>query len=254
VDGVDPDVPQTARIWNYLLGGTENFPADRAVGDRIIASMPHLTEYARHSRRFLARAVRFLAADAGVRQFLDVGAGLPAAENTHEVALAAAPDARTLYVDYDPMVITQGRALRPGGATYALGDLRDPEAILRTAAGTFDLSRPAALMLMGILGHIESDREAKGLVDALLAGLPPGSYLVMYDGSDTNADIREAARIWNQQANPQYHLRSPERIAALFDGLDVLSPGVVPVTRWRPDAAAYAAPEIDQIAAIGRKP
>ena len=256
--GVDTTVPQTARIWNYLLGGTDNFPVDRAVGDQIIDSMPHLAEFARYSRRFLVRAVRYLATEAGIRQFLDVGAGLPTAENTHEVALAAAPDARTLYVDYDPMVIVQGRALLagspPGAAGYVRGDLRDPAAILREAAAVFDLGRPTALMLMGILGHIESDDEARSLISGLMAGLPSGSYFVMYDGSDTQEDIREAARIWNLQANPKYHLRSPERIAALLDGLDLVDPGVVSVTRWRPDAAAAAAPEVEQIAAVARKP
>lgn len=255
---VDTTVPQTARIWNYLLGGTDNFPVDRAVGEQIITSMPHLAEFARYSRRFLVRAVRYLATDAGIRQFLDVGAGLPTAENTHEVALAVNGDARTLYVDYDPMVITQGRALLagspPGSAGYVLGDLRDPAGILRAAGGELDLSRPTALMLMGVLGHIESDKEAKELVDALMAGLPSGSYFAMYDGGDGREDIREAARIWNLQANPQYHLRSPERLAALLDGLDLVDPGVVSVTRWRPDADAAAAPAVDQIAAVGRKP
>jgi hypothetical protein len=252
---IDTSVPQTARIWNYLLGGTDNFPVDRAVGDQIVESMPHLAEFARLSRRFHVRAVRWLAAEAGIRQFLDVGAGLPTAGNTHEVALEAAADSRTLYVDYDPMVITQGRALLagspPGSAAYILGDLRDPAAILREAAGVLDLGQPTALLLAGILGHIESDDEAKTLVDALMAGLPSGSYFLMYDGSDTQDDIREAARIWNLQANPKYHLRSPERIAALFDGLDLVDPGVVSVTRWRSDEDA---PEVEQIGALARKP
>lgn len=252
---VDTSVPQTARIWNYLLGGTDNFPVDRAVGDQIVTSMPHLAAFARLSRSFHVRAVRWLAVEADIRQFLDVGAGLPTAGNTHEVALAAAPDLRTLYVDYDPMVIAHGRELLaggpPGSAAYALGDLRDPAAILREAAGVLDLNEPTALLLAGILGHIESDDEAKSLVDALMAGLPSGSYFLMYDGSDTQEDIREAARIWNLQANPKYHLRSPARIEALFAGLDLVDPGVVSVTRWRPDEDA---PEVEQLGAVGRKP
>ncbi|MGX6607694.1 SAM-dependent methyltransferase [Micromonosporaceae bacterium Da 78-11] len=254
---LDTSVPETARIWNYLLGGKDNFAADRAVGDQIIATLPHLAQHARLSRKYLARAVRYLVEEAGIRQFLDVGTGLPTADNTHEVAQAAAPAARVVYVDNDPLVLAHARALltsSPEGATdYVDADLRDPDTILKAASRTLDLDQPVALMLMGILGHIESDTEAKSIIDRLLAALPSGSYLAMYDGGDTDEDIREATRIWNISANPKYHLRSPERMAALFDGLELLDPGVVPVTRWKPDAEALGAPEIDQYCAVGRK-
>ncbi len=254
---LDTNVPQTARIWNYLLGGKDNFAVDRAVGDEIITNLPHFAEHARLSRRYLVRAVRYLAGEVGIRQFLDIGTGLPTADNTHEVAQAVAPEARIVYVDNDPLVLMHARALltsSPEGATdYLDADLQDPVKILEGAAHTLDLSRPVALMLMGVLGHVESDDEAKSIIDRIMAELPAGSHLAMYDGSDTDPDVVEAARIWNISANPKYHLRSPERIAGLFAGLDLVEPGVVPVTRWRPDAEAAAAPAISQYCAVGRK-
>jgi hypothetical protein len=255
---LDTSVPQTARIWNHLLGGKDNFAADRAVGDQIIQSMPQLAENARLSRAYLARAVRYLAGEAGVRQFLDIGTGLPTADNTHEVAQQVAPEARIVYVDNDPLVLAHARALlttSPQGATdYIDADLRDSEKILDEAARTLDLGKPVALFLMGILGHIEQDAEAKSIIDSIMGRLAPGSYLAMYDGSDTSEANNEAVRIWNISANPKYHLRSPERIAALFDGLELVEPGVVSVTRWKPEPSAENAPEIDQYCAVGRKP
>jgi hypothetical protein len=255
---LDMTVPQTARIWNYLLGGKDNFAADRQVGDQIIQALPQLAENARLSRAYLARAVRYLAGEAGIRQFLDIGTGLPTADNTHEVAQAVAPEARIVYVDNDPLVLVHARALlttTPEGATdYVDADLRDTDTILREASRTLDLRRPVALMLMAILGHVEDDDEAKSIIDRLMAGLPSGSYLAMYDGSDTSDAVREAARLWNLSANPKYHLRSVQRIAALFDGLELVEPGVVSVTRWKPDPGAETAAEIDQYCAVGRKP
>src|SRR5689334_22044995 len=248
VSRLDTNVPETARIWNYLLGGTDNFAADRAVGDQIMATLPQLADNARLSRAYLTRAVRYLVVEAGVRQFLDIGTGLPTADNTHQVAQAAAPDARVVYVDNDPLVLAHARELltsTPEGATdYIHEDLRDPEAILRAAGRTLDLTQPVALTLMGVLGHIESDDTARSILARLLRNLPSGSYLAMYDGADTDPATLEATRIWNVSANPKYHLRSPERIAHLFEGLELVHPGVVPVTRWRsdgPDISQYCA-------------
>jgi O-methyltransferase involved in polyketide biosynthesis len=255
---LDPNVPQTARIWNYLLGGKDNYAVDRAVGDEIIKTTPELAASARLSRAYLVRAVRYLAADEGIRQFLDIGSGLPAAENTHQAAQAVLPEARIVYVDNDPLVQVQARALltsSPQGATdFVEADLRDPATVLTEAARTLDLDQPVALLLMGILGHIESDDEARSLINGIMQRLPSGSCLAMYDGSDTTEANREAVRIWNISANPKYHLRSPERIGQLFEGLELLEPGVVSVTRWRPDAGADPADEIDQYCAVGRKP
>ncbi|GAB7044856.1 MULTISPECIES: SAM-dependent methyltransferase [Catenuloplanes] len=252
---MDTSAPQTARIWNYLLGGTDNFAVDRAVGDEILANLPQLAENARLSRAYLARVTRWLTAEAGVRQFLDIGTGLPTAENTHTVAQSVAPDARIVYVDHDPLVLAQARGLldsTPEGATvYVHADLRDPGTILAEAAKTLDLTRPVALFLMGVLGHVESDDEAKHLIDTYMAALPSGSWFAMYDGSDTSPENTEVVRIWNLSANPKYHLRTPERFAALFEGLELAEPGVVPVTRWRPEIDA---PAIDQYGAVGRKP
>ena len=251
---LDESVPQTARIWNYLLGGKDNFAADREVGDQIVATLPQLAENARLSRAYLARVTRFLAAEAGVRQFLDIGTGLPTADNTHEVAQATAVDARVVYVDHDPMVQALARALLTstpeGAADYLHADLRDHDTILDGAARTLDLGKPVALFLMGILGHVESDAEAKSIIDGYLARLAPGSYFAMYDGSDTSPANTEAVRIWNLSASPKYHLRTPEQFAALFAGLELVEPGIVPVTRWRPEVAA---PAIDQYGAVGRK-
>jgi hypothetical protein len=254
---LDTTIPQTARIWNYILGGKDNFAADREVGDQIIESFPEFARDARMSRAFLVRAVRYLAGEAGIRQFLDIGTGLPTANNTHEVAQSVAPDARIVYVDNDPLVLVHARALltsSPEGMTdYIDADMRDSESILREAGNTLDLSQPVGLMLMGVLGHFESDDEARGIVNRIMDVLPSGSYFGMYDSCDTSEAVREAARIWNISANPKYHLRTPERIAAFFDGLEVVEPGVVMTNAWRPDADTSSV-VTDQYCGIGRKP
>jgi hypothetical protein len=251
-------VPQTARIWNYWLDGKDNFPVDRQVGDQILEAFPAIVENARASRAFLARAVRYLAGEAGIRQFLDIGTGLPTANNTHQVAQAVAPECRIVYVDNDPIVLAHARALltsTPEGATgYLDADLRDPDTILRQAARTLDFTQPIAIMLMGILGHIADDNEARSIVKRLLGGVPAGSYLTMNDGTDTSAEVVEAARIWNQSANPTYHLRSPDRIARFFDGLELVEPGVVSPPRWRPEPSPSGLPaEVDSACGVGRK-
>jgi S-adenosyl methyltransferase len=254
---LDTTVPQTARIWNHWLGGKDNFQVDRAVGEEIHQAFPQIVENARASRAYLVRAVKYLAGEAGIRQFLDIGTGLPTADNTHEVAQSVAPESRIVYVDNDPLVLVHARALltsSPEGVTdYIDADLRDTEKVLGEAARTLDFAQPVGLMLMGILGHIGDDEEARSIVRDLLAALPSGSYLTTYDGTDTSPGVVEAARIWNQSANPQYHLRSPERIARFFDGLELVEPGVVSVTRWRPDPGA-SGDEIDQFCGVGRKP
>ena len=256
---LDTTVPQTARIWNHLLGGKDNFAVDREVGDQIIESLPQLAENARLSRAYLVRAVRWLATEGGIRQFLDIGTGLPTADNTHEVAQAAAPDARIVYVDNDPLVLAHARALLTstdeGATDYIDADMHDPAGILSAAGKTLDFTQPVALIMMGILGHVEDDAEAKTIIETFLRQMPSGSYLAMYDGSDTSPAVTEAVRIWNLSANPKYHLRSPARIAALFDGLELVEPGVVSVTRWKPEGDSATLPvEIDQYCAVGRKP
>jgi S-adenosyl methyltransferase len=255
----DSSVPQTARIWNYWLGGKDNFPADQAVGDQILEAFPAIVENARGSRAFLARAVRYLAGEAGIRQFLDIGTGLPTADNTHEIAQAVAPECRIVYVDNDPVVLVHARALltsSPEGATaYIDADLRDPDNILQEAARTLDFTQPIAIMLMGILGHIADDDEAQSIVQRLVGAVSSGSYLTINDGTDTSEEVVEAARIWNESANPTYHLRSPDRIARFFDGLELVEPGVVSPSRWRPEPSPSGLPaEIDSFCGVGRKP
>jgi S-adenosyl methyltransferase len=256
---INTNIPQTARIWNYWLGGKDNFPVDRQVGDQVLEAFPAIVENARASRAFLARAVRYLAGEAGIRQFLDIGTGLPTANNTHQVAQSVAPESRIVYVDNDPIVLVHARALltsSPQGVTaYVDADLRDPDTILQQAGRTLDFSQPVAIMLMGILGHIADDDEALSIVKRLLGGVPSGSYLTMNDGSDTSEEVVEAARIWNQSANPTYHLRSPERIARFFDGLELVEPGVVSPPRWRPEPSPSGSPAaIDSYCGVGRKP
>jgi SAM-dependent methyltransferase len=208
----------------------------------------------------MARAVRFLAGDRGVRQFLDVGTGLPTVDNTHEVAQRVAPDARVVYVDNDALVLAHARALltsSPQGVTdYIDADLREPGKILAAAAQTLDLSRPVALMLIQVLGHIARDDEAESIVRGLLAGLAPGSYLVISDGVDVASEqLAAALRSYNDSGAAAYRLRFPDQIARFFDGLELAEPGVVRVSHWRPELEPVSPPpDVETLGAVGHKP
>jgi hypothetical protein len=255
---LDSGVPHSARVWNYWLGGKDNFPADREVGDQVRAVFPAIVENARASRAFLARAVRFLAGEAGIRQFLDVGTGLPTADNTHEVAQRIAPDARIVYVDNDPLVLVHARALlrgTPEGATdYLDADVREPHKILQEAARTLDFTRPVALVMLGILGNVADYEEARSVVKRLLDGVPSGSYLVVNDGTNTSEEIVRGARV-SGEGGHRYVPRSPEEVAGFFDGLDLLEPGVVSPPRWRPEPDQFGSPaDIDSRCGVARKP
>ncbi|MFA1548668.1 SAM-dependent methyltransferase [Actinomadura chokoriensis] len=257
---VDDTVPQSARIWNYWLGGKDNYPVDRAAGDQFVSVYPQIVDIARHSRAFLSRAVRYMAGSARIRQFLDIGTGLPTVDNTHEVAQRAAPDARIVYVDRDPLVLSHARALltsRPEGVTsYIDADLRDPDRILAEAARTLDLDRPVGLMLLNILGHIADYGEARSIVRRLVDALPPGSHLAVADGTDviTGEAFRTAIDMWNQASDAPYHLRTPELIGGFFAGLEILEPGLVPVSRWRAEPGPFAEPdEVDEFCAVAVK-
>jgi O-methyltransferase involved in polyketide biosynthesis len=257
---IDASVPNSARIWNYWLGGKDNYPVDRDAGDDYRALYPEIVDVARASRRFLTRAIRYLAGEAQVRQFLDIGTGLPTADNTHEVAQRVAPEARVVYVDNDPVVLAHARALltsSPEGATaYVDADLHDPDTILRLAAPTLDLTRPVALMLLGVLGHVADDEEARSVVKRLLDGLPSGSYLVLCDGTDTSQAGVQAQDDYDQSGAVPYRLRSPDQIAGLFAGLELVEPGVVSLPRWRPGPTRGGGPprEVDAFGGVGRKP
>jgi len=228
---INTSVAHPARRYDYWLGGKDNFPADREAGEAVAAVFPSVRIGVLENRRFMCRAVRFLARELGIRQFLDIGTGIPTSPNVHEVVQAVDPASRVVYVDNDPIVLVHARALltsSPEGATaYIDADLRDPDTILEHAARTLDVTQPIAIMLMGILGHIADDEQAQSIVKRLVGGVPSGSYLTMNDGTDTSHEVVEAARIWNQSAIPTYHLRGPDRIARFFDGLELVEPGVV---------------------------
>ena len=265
---IDSSVPHSARIWNYWMGGKDNYAADREAGDKFTALYPGITDMARVSRYFLARTVSFLVGE-GVRQFLDIGTGLPTAENTHEIAQRLAPESKIVYVDNDPLVLVHARALLVGsgeGSTdYIDADLHDPESILEAARTVLDFNRPVAIMLMGIIGHVPTsgdggngegmgeDMHARSVVGQLKDGLPSGGYLVLYDGTNTDPAYVEAIRIYNESGGAPYHLRSPEQITRLFEGLELVEPGVVPIQQWRPAPNPLSGVEVDAWGGVGKK-
>jgi S-adenosyl methyltransferase len=261
---IDTSVPHSARIWNYWLGGKDNYPADQEVGDQIAKMFPSIVAMARHDRAFLVRAVRYLAGEVGIRQFLDIGTGLPTMENTHEVAQRVAPDARIVYVDNDPLVLTHARALltsTPEGACdYIDADLREPDRILEAAGQTLDFSQPVALMLVAILLHLTDDEEAYAIVRRLVEPLAPGSYLVIvHDTADIHGEeIRTAMRFFMEQGGEPLVARSREQITRFFDGLELVEPGLVTTSRWRPEPTPSGEPEdaeeVAQYAGVARKP
>ena len=256
---IDTSIPHSARIWNYWLGGKDNFAADRAAGDAYIEIFPGVVAMARASRQFLARTVRYLAGEEGIRQFLDVGTGLPTADNTHQIAQRVAPQARIVYVDHDPLVLIHARALlvgTPEGATdYVDADLTEPERILTAAAKTLDLDRPVALILSGILGHLPDTDQARSIVTRLMAGLPSGSFLSINDGTTVvaGAALAEAQDGYNDTGAVPYTLRTPDEIASFFTGLEVVPPGIVSCPRWRPDPGDEPT-DLDAFGGVGRKP
>jgi hypothetical protein len=259
VHQIDESVPQSARIWNYLLGGKDNYPVDREVGDQFREAYPPIVDIAREQRHFLARVVRFMAGEAGIRQFLDIGTGLPTVDNTHEIAQRVAPEARIVYVDNDPLVLMHARALltsRPEGVTrYVDADLHDPDAIIRGAAEALDFSKPIGITMMGILGHVSDYAEAKSIVKRLLDAVPSGSCLAIADGLSGVKLFDDAMAVWNEQAEPQYTLRSLRQITGYFDGLELLEPGVVPNPLWRPDPSPFEpSTKMENVGGVGRKP
>ncbi|WBO61717.1 SAM-dependent methyltransferase [Streptomyces camelliae] len=257
---INSSVPHSARIWNYWLGGKDCYEIDRQVGDQIAAANPGILDTARAQRAFLVRAVEYLVREAGIRQFLDVGTGLPTADNTHEVAQRLLPEARIVYVDHDPVVLVHAEALltsTPEGVTdYIDADLRNPEGILEQAAKTLDFTQPVALILLGIAAHVTDD-SVYGIVDRLVDALPSGSYLVFCDSTDVIHPEQQRAMVeqWNEASdNPRVN-RSPEQLARFFDGLDLLEPGLVSTSRWRSASNGTEEPaEVDNFGGVARKP
>ncbi len=258
-DRLQLDRPHSARVWNFLLGGKDNYAADREAGEMIVQMFPDIALLARLQRRFLVRAVRYLTEEAGIRQFLDIGTGLPTVDNTHEVAQRIAPESRIVYVDNDPLVLVHAQALltsTPEGAcAYLEADVRDPERILEVAARTLDFGKPIALTMLGILGQIPDSDEPEAVVARFLDALPPGSYLALSDGTDTNAALNQAISVYNANSASSYHLRGPERIEAFFTGLEVIEPGIVPTSQWHPEPVDVGRDpsDVDAICGIGRK-
>ncbi|HYB88533.1 MAG TPA: SAM-dependent methyltransferase [Streptosporangiaceae bacterium] len=248
---IDTGTAHSARIYNYWLGGKDNFPADREAAEAAIAANPGIVADVRANRAFLARAVRYLVAEAGIRQFLDIGTGLPTADNTHEVAQATAPECRVVYVDNDPIVLTHARALlssTPEGATaYLDADLREPELILKSAARTLDLSQPVALMLLIILHLIPEAEHPEKIVARLLSALPLGSYLVLaHPASDIQpAAVAEMTRRVNERMRgTTATMRTYDQVVGFFNGLKLVEPGVVQPQRWRPGPTTETPAEV----------
>jgi S-adenosyl methyltransferase len=257
---LDTGVAEVARVYNYWLGGTTNFPADRVAAEQAMAAYPGLAQSARANRAFLARTVRWLAREQGIRQFLDIGTGIPTADNTHVVAQAVAPASRVVYADRDPIVLAHARELlttSPEGATdYLDGDLRDPGAILAAAAATLDFTQPVGVVLMAVLQFISDEEGVDRVVARLLDAVPGGSYLVIsHPASDMEAEsMAEMAKRLNALMSQRVVLRSRPEVTRFFDGLDLAEPGVVRAPEWRPDSAAEAAAACTMWGGVGGKP
>ncbi len=256
----DTSVPHIARVYDYWLGGTDNFAADRVMGERTLQAYPNLVYSVRANRAFLARAVRFLAGEAGIRQFLDIGTGIPTANNTHEVAQRIAPSSRIVYVDNDPVVLSHARALlkttREGACAYIDADLRDPEAILATAADTLDFSQPVAVMLIAVMHFIGDDAQASAIMQRLMAACVPGSYAALsHAASDIDAaQMAEMVRRLNESTAEKTTLRDRAAVTRLFDRLELVEPGVIRAAEWRPDTDLEAASPAALWGGVARKP
>jgi hypothetical protein len=254
-------VAHSARVYDYWLGGKDNYAADRALGDLMIKAIPSLRAMARANRDFLSRAVRYLAHEAGVTQFLDIGTGIPTVGNTHEVAQEASPHSRVVYVDNDPIVLAHARALMPshpaGKTAYIHADIREPDKILADPAlqDTLDLGQPVALMLVAIMMLFGDDENPQGWVRTLIDALPPGSYVaITHPTGDFNpAEVAEATSA-AQHAGINLVPRDRAGVASFLDGLELVDPGLVPVLAWRPDGPQPQDPQAAYYwAAIGRK-
>ncbi len=259
---IDTTVAHSARVYDYWLGGKDNYAADRALAEAIEEQLPTVRAMARANRAFVDRSTRYLVGEAGIRQFLDIGTGIPTQGNVHEVAQAIAPDTRVLYVDNDPIVLAHARALmasHPAGHTaFIPADLREPEGILAdsTLAATLDMTQPVALMLVAILMYLRDEDDPYGIVATLLDALPSGSYLaISHPTADFDTRVVAGVAASAEQAGIHFVPRSRAEVEAFFSGLDVVGPGVVPVAAWRPDSDSSADPRSAYYwAGVARKP
>ena len=237
--GFDTSVAHQARMYDYWLGGKDNFAADRKAAQESLAAFPGMAHLARANRAFLGRVIRYLAGEVGMRQFLDVGTGIPTASNTHQVAQEVAPECRVVYVDYDPVVLSHARALltsTPEGATdYIDADLRNPGDILEQAARTLDFTKPIAVTMLAILHAIGDDEDPYGIVAQIMAAVPSGSYLaISHLPSDLEPKLAESRDRVNRISHQQYTHRSHAEVLRFFDGLQMVEPGLVELRKWRP--------------------
>jgi O-methyltransferase involved in polyketide biosynthesis len=257
---IDTSKAHPARVYDYWLGGKDNFAADREAAELALQAYPQLAQAVQANRKFLARAVRYLTREAGLRQFLDLGTGIPAADNTHQVAQREAPESRIVYVDNDPVVLLHAAALlrttSPGVCDYIEADLRDPGGILAGAARTLDFTQPVALMLLAIMQFIPDEEDPQGLLSTLLDALPPGSYLVLSHPTDDFNPNRQGESIkrYNERVTDPATLRDRDGTTKFFAGLDLLEPGVVGVSQWRPDSDLIAAQPSSMWCGVARKP
>jgi hypothetical protein len=254
------DVPGAARIWNYWLGGKDNYQVDRDAGDAALQLFDMVT-LARQSRQFLIRVVRFLAREAGIRQFLDIGTGLPTMQNTHEIAQSIAPESRIVYVDNDPIVLAHARALlvntRPEGVTtYVDVDYHNPDLIISEARNVLDFNEPIAVMFMGVLGHAHSFEAARSIVARIMNAVSSGSYLAVHDSNDINPDYVTLTENYKATGAVPYIPQPIEQISSYFVGLEMVDPGLVSITQWRPDAIdiGNVVPLEEVTGGVARKP
>ncbi|MBO0873424.1 MAG: SAM-dependent methyltransferase [Pseudonocardia sp.] len=254
------DIPSAARTWNCWMGGKDNYDVDREACEAA-QQLYDVAKMATESRQFLIRVVRYLASQAGIRQFLDIGTGLPTMQNTHEVAQSIAPESRIVYVDNDPIVLAHARALltntTPEGVTdYIDADYHNPDLIISDAHNILNFNQPIAVMFMGSLGYASSIETATSIVARVMDAVPSGSYLVHWEGNDLNPGLKELADLYKESGAVPYKMQPIEAIRQRFEGLDMVEPGLVPITRWRPDD-----PEVGQVTpleeatgGVGRKP
>jgi hypothetical protein len=260
IPGINTSVPHPARVYDYYLGGKDNFEADRVAAEAGTKAFPKTAESARAARAFLRRVVRFLTAEAGIRQFLDIGTGLPSGENVHQVAQSLVPGAKIVYADNDPIVLLHAQALLTGNpegvVAYLDADLRDPEKILDDAAKTLDFSQPIGLLLLGILHNVGDKDDPYGIVRRLVQAIPVGSYLaICHLTADIYPELADWAKALNErQLDAPLVLRDHAQVTSFFEGLDLVEPGVVQLSKWRPQT------ELESLAAaalwggVARKP
>ncbi|MFI1535137.1 SAM-dependent methyltransferase [Streptomyces anandii] len=253
-------VAHNARVWNYWVGGKDNYEVDQQVGEHVAGMFPVIRDVARADREFLGRAVRHLTTERGVRQFLDVGTGLPTVDNTHEIAQRIAPESRIVYVDNDPIVLVHARTLltstREGVTDYIDADVHDPDAIVERASATLDFGRPIAVMMLGILNFVLDTGEARDIVRRVMDAVPSGSFLVLthptFDADLGGEGNLAAMEFWNANATPPITARGRAEVAAFFEGLELVEPGLVPCSQWHAEGDLPAA--VPQFGAVAVKP